>query len=280
MMKLFKHKTPKIGIALGSGAALGLAHIGVLKALNEEKLPIQAIAGTSIGAVIGACFAKYGEIDSVEKMALRMDWRQIARLLDLNINMLNKGLLNGQRVEKLLYSLIGDIEFKDLNIPFVAVATDVNTGKEIIINDGPVVAAIRASISIPGIFVPVLHKGKCLVDGGTVDPVPTDILRDMESRFIIAVNVLHERHESKGIGLSNKRETLQIPNILDTLIQSIYIMEHAIIQNRIPKADIIINPDTKHIEPFEFYKGKEAISAGYDAARNALPKIRELLLID
>lgn len=164
-MKFFTHPQPKIGIALGSGAARGLAHIGVLRALKEASIPIDLVTGTSMGALVGACFARDGEISIVEETAMKTGWRDIARLLDPGLLSLKKGLIRGQRVEQLLHSLIGNARFEDMKIPFAAVATDVNTGQEMVIQDGSVIDAVRASISIPGIFVPPMLDGKCLVDG-------------------------------------------------------------------------------------------------------------------
>lgn len=277
-MEFFRRKPPKVGLALGSSAARGLAHIGVLKALKEASIPVDMVAGTSMGAMIGACFAKEGEISAVEEIAINTGWRELARLLDPKLGSLRKGLIRGQRIEEFLYSLIGDAEFKDLKIPFAAVATDVNTGEEVVIREGSVIEAVRASISIPGIFVPVTLEGRCLVDGGLTNPVPADIVRHMGAKFIIAVNVLVEPQKSKrAVGLSREDGMAGIPNIFNTLIQSIYIMQHEIIKARIPKADMTISPDVSRIEAFEFYKGEEAILAGYEAARNALPRLRRLV---
>jgi NTE family protein len=153
MMRFFKRSSPDIGIALGSGAARGLAHIGVLKALSEVNISIDLISGTSMGALVGACFAKTGDTSEIERTALRTDWRQVARLLDPSLNALKKGLINGKRVEKLLYSLLGDIEFKDLAIPLFIIATDIKTGKEIVIHEGQVVSAVRVSFYFRGFLL-------------------------------------------------------------------------------------------------------------------------------
>ena len=277
-MEFFRRKPPKVGLALGSSAARGFAHIGVLKALKEASIPVDMVAGTSMGAMIGACFAKEGEISAVEEIAINTGWRELARLLDPKLGSLRKGLIRGQRIEEFLYSLIGDAKFRDLKIPFAAIATDVNTGEEVVIREGSVIEAVRASISIPGVFVPVRLEGKCLVDGGLTNPVPADIVRDMGAKFIIAVNVLVEPQKSKRtVSPPKGDEMAEVPNIFNTLIQSIYIMEHEIIKSRMPKADIIISPDVSRIEAFEFYKGEEAIMAGYKAARNALPRLRRLV---
>lgn len=278
-MKLFKHNQPKVGLALGSGAARGLAHIGVLKVLKEAGIHVDLVVGTSMGAMIGACFAKDGEVTTVERIALKTTRKELAHLLDPKFGSLRKGLIHGQRVEELLRSLLGRLEFKDMEIPFAAVTTDINTGEEIVITKGPVLEAVRASIAIPGIFVPATLEGKCLVDGGLIDPMPVDILRDMGAKFVIAVNVITELQERRPTGRHRKGSEFEslTPNIFNNLIQSIHIMEYEIIKARMPRADIIISPDTSHINAFDFYKGEEAITTGYKAAINALPKLQKLI---
>jgi NTE family protein len=175
----------------------------------------------------------------------------------------------------MLYSLLGDIEFKDLRIPFAAVAVDVHTGHEVVIKDGPVVDAVRASVSLPGIFVPVLLKGGCLVDGGLINPVPINAVRDMGATFTIAVNVLTDPKKRKSLTLFKEDKTSTIPNILDTLIQSLLIMEYEIIKMKTLDADIVISPDVSNIESFEFRKGRQAVSQGYMAATDSLPKLEK-----
>lgn len=275
-MKFFRQTTTKVGLALGSGVARGLAHIGVLKALKEASIPVDMIAGTSMGAMVGACFAKDGEIDAIEVLALKMHWRQLTRLLDPKLNFFKKGLVHGKKIEEQLFSLIGDIEFQDLKIPLAVVATDINTGEEVVIREGSVIEAVRASISLPGIFMPVRCGGRCLVDGSLTNPVPVDILSDMGAKFIIAVNVLSEPQKRKAASV-DPNSVPQIPNMLNALLQSLYIMVYEIAKPKIIKADIVINPDVSKMEAFEFHKKQEAIVAGYNATRDALPEIRRLL---
>jgi len=276
-MKLFTVTRPKVGIALGGGAALGLAHIGVLKLLQEEAIPIDVVAGTSIGAIIGACFSKDGEISKVEEVTLKTGWRDIARLLDPRLRALSKGLIRGQRIEDLLQSLIGNIKFKDMKIPFAAVSTDVNTGQEVVITSGSVIEAVRASISLPGIFVPVMLNNRCLVDGGLTSPVPTKVPRSMGAKFIIAVNVISDPQKGKRAALTKASTRVESPNIFRTLLQSMLIMEYEILKQGIMNADAIINPFVSFIEPYEFHRGDEAIQAGYRAAKDALPRLKKLL---
>ncbi len=182
----------KIGLVLGGGAAKGLAHIGVLKTLKANNIPIDMIAGTSIGALVGACFAKDGEIDAFEEIVLNIDWKQLALLIDPNLALLKKGFIHGEKIKELLCSIIGDIEFKDLKIPLRVLATNIITGEEVVIKSGSVAEAVRASISIPVIFTPVKFENKFLVDGGIVNPVPVNTARNMGAEFVIACNVIPE----------------------------------------------------------------------------------------
>jgi len=202
-------KKYKIGLALGSGAARGLAHIGVLKALVEENIFIGMIAGSSMGALVGACYARKAKIADLEEIVLKTDWKQLARLADPNLALLFKGVIHGKKVKELLKTLLGDIEFKDLKIPLAVVATDVNTGEEVIIKEGSVVEAVRASISIPAIFMPVKFKHKFLMDGGVVNPVPVSVVRDMGATLVIACNVIHKPHRRR-LFISMKKPKLSI----------------------------------------------------------------------
>jgi NTE family protein len=272
-MSFLRRKPRKIGLALGSGAARGIAHIGAIQAITEASIPIDMVAGTSMGAMVGACFAREGTIDALKKIALNTNWKHLTYVIDPHFNSLRKGFIQGDRIEEILYSLIGDIEFKDLKIPFAAVAVDIHTGQQIVIKEGSVVDAVRASISIPGIFVPVIHEQKCLVDGGLINPVPIETIRDMGATFTIAVNVLTDPKKKRPLALFKEDSTSTIPNIFDTLIRSLLIMESEIIKMRTVNADIVINPDVSNIEAFDFHKGSEAISEGYKAASESLSKL-------
>jgi NTE family protein len=148
-MSSVTHETPKVGLALSCGAAHGLAHIGVLKALQEESIPIDVIAGTSAGAIVGACYAKERSVAILEEIALGMDWKRVGRLVDPNLTLLGKGFLQGEKVKSLLRSILGDVRFEQLEIPFAVVAADARDMQEIVINTGSVVEAVRASISMP-----------------------------------------------------------------------------------------------------------------------------------
>jgi NTE family protein len=275
-MPLFKQKILKVGLALGSGVARGLAHIGVLKVLEEAHIPINMIAGTSIGALVGACYARDGKISRAEEAALKVGWREFARLLYPNLVSMRKGLIHSKRVEEMLRYLIGDAQFKDLLLPLAAVATDIHTGEEVVIKTGLVIDAVRASISIPAVFVPVKLDGRCLVDGGVTNPVPADVVRAMGADIVIAVNVLTDPSRQTANPMP-KRGSLEPPNLLNTLIQSMYIMEHEITKLKMPIVDVNIVPSVGHLEAHEFFRAKEAIEAGIKAATDKLPQIQKLL---
>ncbi|MCK4947182.1 MAG: patatin-like phospholipase family protein [Candidatus Aureabacteria bacterium] len=196
-MGFLKREKSKTGLVLGSGAARGLAHIGVLKALKEQNISIDMIAGSSMGALVGACYARHGKIIDIEEIALRMDWKQLAQLADPNLALFFKGVIHGKKVKDLLKTLIGDVNFRDLKIPLAVVATDVNTGEEIVIKTGSVIDAVRASISVPAIFMPVKLRDRFLIDGGIVNPVPVTVVKNMGATFIIACNVTYKPQRRK-----------------------------------------------------------------------------------
>ncbi|MDD5399280.1 MAG: patatin-like phospholipase family protein [Dehalococcoidia bacterium] len=270
----------KIGLALGSGAALGLAHIGVIKALREADIPIDMIAGTSMGALVGACYAADGQIEDVEELALSTNLRKITHLLDPKFTFIRVGFLTGNRVENFLKPIIGDRNISDCKIPFAAVAADIQSAEQVILSQGSLLKAVRASISIPVVFVPVNYSGRFLVDGGTLNPVPADVVRSMGATFTIAVNVLNNPRERIHLGLTGNKESTRAPGIMNTLLQSFYLMEYEMVRASILKADIMIEPDVRNIEIYEFHRGQEAIAAGYKAAQDVMPEINRMLSSD
>ena len=171
---------------LGGGAARGLAHIGVLKMLEKYKIPIDLVVGTSMGAMIGGAYAAGLNPKQIEEIACETNWLKVSQILFPKRLQLT-GLLDGERVQDFLIALLGERRIEDLNIPFACVATDIVTGDEIVLNSGSVVNAIRASISFPFLFSPMKINGRLLVDGGVVNPLPTNIARNMGADKIIAV---------------------------------------------------------------------------------------------
>lgn len=177
----------RIGLALGGGGARGLAHLGVYERLTELGIPLHCIAGTSIGAIAGAIIAS-GNVDKALDWCSAPDWKKFPGLM-LETHFTAKAITSGRRIERLLAELIGTQSFDGLNLPFGAVATDLNTGDEVVMRDGDLLSAVRASMSIPGVFLPVERGGRVLIDGQIVNPVPVSVCRAMGADTVIAVDI-------------------------------------------------------------------------------------------
>ncbi len=179
----------KIGLALGSGAARGWAHIGVINALSEVGIRPDCVAGTSIGALVGAAYAS-GKIRSLEELARGLDWRKVVSFFDVVFP--RSGLIDGRKIADSVREHVEPGNIEDLPLPFRAVSTDLVTSGEVVIKDGDVVEAVRASISVPGMFTPVRRGAMILVDGGLVNPVPVSVARRMGADYVIAVDLTHD----------------------------------------------------------------------------------------
>lgn len=179
----------KIALVLGSGSARGWAHIGILQALEELAIRIDCVVGSSIGALVGAVYASRG-IEQLKEVVVHLDRRQLLSLLDVGLR--HAGLIDGKRVADELREQIRQPEIQSLSLPFRAVATDLNTGEEVLLDRGDVIEAVRASISIPGVFTPVVRGERLLVDGGLTNPVPVSLVRAWGADFVIAVDVNHD----------------------------------------------------------------------------------------
>ena len=188
-----------IGLALGSGSARGWAHIGVIRALTDAGIEIKCIAGSSIGSLVGAAFA-LNKIDVLEDFARQLDWKQIVSFLDVIFP--RSGLIDGEKITDFFRGHVREMDIGKLPIRYCAVAADLATGREVVLNDGDLIEAIRASISVPGIFTPVKKNGSFLVDGGLVNPVPVSVVRDMGADYIIAVDLnadIIDKRRTNGI---------------------------------------------------------------------------------
>ncbi len=259
----------KIGLALGGGAARTLAHIGVLKVLEKRGIIPHMIAGTSMGSIIGAIYAKELDIERLEQYAMEWSQWKTAQLIDPALPRV--GLIKGRKVETILDSYLGDVSFSDLKVPFACVAVDINTGEEVVIQEGKVARGVRASISIPGIFLPVERGGRILVDGGLVNPVPVSTVREMGADFIIAVNVLPHPHGKlleQGEG-----ELSRGLNIFTILAQTLNISANLIAESSLKGADIVIEPEVSHCGPADFHLARELIPYGMEAAERALSTV-------
>jgi NTE family protein len=188
-MSMLRSTTSKrLGLALGSGAALGLAHIGVLKALSEEGIAIDCVAGSSAGSFVGAVFCAGRSWREIRDRARSIDWSNFA-----SFTVPRRGAMRLDRMEKFLEEDLGIGLFSDLAIPFAAVATDLQSGQAVIFDSGPVAHAVRASCSVPGVFEPVYESGKVLVDGALVNDVPADVARRLGAEIVVAVNLNSRR---------------------------------------------------------------------------------------
>jgi len=306
---------PKIALALGSGAARGLAHIGVIKVLEKEGIPIDLIAGTSIGAALGALYAAGVSVYRMEEVMCDLDWRALARLIDPTIP--TSGLIDGKRVATFLAKLLPVSTFEELRIPLAITATDVETGEAMVIRRGNLLEGLRAAIAFPGIFTPVPFGHRFLVDGGLMNPVPLDAAYQMGATKVIGVCTIPRidqpeteaflppegppRQEPtrlkdffnaasiekllRDIWRPGPRDTdedagrhRKPPNIFTICSRSVAIMENRInaLQLKDLKADVLIRPDLDHFNMLEFHRAEEAIAAGEKAARNALPLLRGL----
>ncbi len=251
---------PKVGLALGSGGARGIAHVGVIKVLEEEGIPIDFIAGSSMGSLVGAFYAAGINPDMMKKLA-----QNIKRSYWLDLTVPKMGFIAGDKIKEMVRLLTQGKNLEDLSIPLSVVATSLHTGERVVFKKGPIAQAVRASISIPGIFVPEVIDGHTLVDGGVIDRVPITVVKEMGADVVIGVDVGMISTEGK------------FTSIFDVIAQSIQVMEREIFRYRILEADVLITPDVGHLSATSFDQIDELISAGEKAARSALDKIREVL---
>lgn len=253
-------KEPNIGLALGSGGARGFAHIGVLKVLNEANIHVDFVAGSSIGALVGALYGVGHTYESMYKMATTFK-----RKFYLDFTVPKMGLVSGDKLTALVKMMTHGKTFEQTTPRLHIVATDLISGERIIFKEGYLYEAVRASISIPGIFVPVSMGERMLVDGSVTDRVPVSIVKDMGADFIIAVDVSTFTGGSK------------ISSIFDVIMQSIDIMQQEMTNYQELSADIMLKPKVTQYESMAFRNIKEIISIGEDTARQQLPKIEYLL---
>jgi NTE family protein len=259
-----KGKKNKIGLALGSGAARGLAHIGVLKVLERNNITVDYIAGSSIGAVIGALYSVTRNIGQMEKIVMSADWRLFLSLLD---PISSRGLLRGTKIKKFLADFIGNAGFKDLKIPMVIVATDIQTGNAVFLNKGDLGEAMMASSAIPLIFQPLKIDGRILIDGGLSAPLPIAPLKKMGADKIIAVNL-------DGDFFTRRKEKMSAGELA---WHTINILRYNLAERDSEMADVVVMPEVGDIWGHEFLNGKKAIAAGEKAAQKVLSEIKKLL---
>ena len=260
----------RIGIALGAGSARGWAHIGVLRALLEAGIKPDLVCGTSIGALVGAVYAS-DHLDDLEEWVTLLTWRKVVGFFDVSFG---SGLLKGDKLFSYLRGGLLDNRIEDLKRPFAAVATDLANGREVWLREGLVADAVRASIAMPGLFIPQVRDDQMLVDGALVNPVPVSLARAMNADFVIAVD-LSSSIVGRHVKNAEKRKT-KMPGMVEVMTGSLNIMSVRITRSRLAgePAEAIIHPRLGNIGLLEYHRGAEAIAEGRAAAELAIPAIK------
>jgi NTE family protein len=268
-----------IGVALGGGGAAGLAHVGILEELTRAGVPVDCVAGTSAGAIVGAAFAS-GNLSEFRETMTALTWSRVLTLFDPRWPQL--GLFEGRRGLDLVRHCLGD-RIEDLQKPFAAVATDLQTGEEVILDRGPVADAVRASIALPGVFTPHPVDGRVLVDGALANPIPVSVARLLGAQFVIAVSIHEVPLENStwpmAISAGTVARRAEEMGIWEVLVQSSVIVQTRIAAARFTEdpPDIFIVPPTANVGLFELHRAREVIEAGRKAARDVLPRILNAL---
>lgn len=296
----------KIGLALGGGAARGWAHIGVMRVLNEAGIVPDIITGSSIGAVVGGCYAA-SKLDELEAFARSLTKRRVMGLLDLNFS--GSGLIAGERLQRLLEHDLMDLRIESLPIRFCAIATELSSGHEIWLTRGPLVRAMRASYALPGIFNPVMIGGRWLMDGALVNPIPITAARALGADIVICVNLnsevrlrgtviqsyddeeMSDEQEIEdaigggrrwGIfptGRTGKPRRPNAPGLATVMVDAFNITQDRISRSRLAgdPPDVMVAPKLAKMGLFEFHRADECIALGRHATERALPDIVEML---
>jgi NTE family protein len=248
---------PKIGLALGSGGARGFAHLGVIKALKDAGIPIHLIAGSSMGALVASFYGAGIDMDRLYKLSTAFK-----RKYFLDFTVPKMGFISGKKVKEFIKVFTHGKNIEELSIPIGIVATDLLTGEKVVFQTGPVADAVRASISIPGIFVPEKQNGRILVDGGVSDRVPVSVAKEMGADIVIAVDV------------SRVKRNAEIISIYDVIMQSIDIMQAEIITSREIAANIMIRPPVEIYSSRAFTNIEEIINHGEEETKKHLEQIK------
>lgn len=253
---------PRIALVLGGGAARGFAHVGVIRALEQEKIPIDLVVGASVGSLIGALYAS-------DRNSFELEWTAFAiekdTLFDYGLltAFTGMGAAKGDKLEEFVKSKVPTANIEDLKIPFAAMAVDLNRGTRVTLDRGPVARAVRASCAIPGVFNPVDHQGRLLVDGGVIDNIPVSAAREKGADIVIAVDI------------SEQVVNFNITNLIDVMLQSITIMAAENAKAKKKEADVLIRPAVGGVGMLDFSQKKQTMQAGIEAAQRAMPEIRQ-----
>lgn len=294
--------SPRIGVALGGGASRGWAHIGVLSALSEHGVEPDVVCGTSIGALVGGVYVA-GQLAEFERWVSKLTRRDVLALVDFTVG--GGGPIRGQRLMDFARQYIEDERIEDLPKPYAAVATDLRTGSEVWLREGSFLTAIRASISVPGLFTPVSLDGRWLADGGLVNPVPVTLCRALGADVVIAVDlnsnrtgrrreqvevqpaVVTERSWQSRITdyLSGPRKAApenEPPALSEILSASLYIMQDRISRSRLAgdPPDLLLTPRLQDVDPLDFAAGRSTIEEGYNTVHRMKPALQYILGLD
>lgn len=258
----------RAALVLGGGGARGVAHIGAIEELESQGFEISAVAGTSMGALVGGVYAS-GHLDPFREWMCALDKYKVFGLVDFALS--TEGLVKGDRVMEAMKALVPDVEIERMPVPFAAVAADLLTGDEVVLDAGGLYDAIRASISIPSVFKPIHRDGRVLIDGGTVNPLPVNRVRREEGDLLVAVDV------SAPFGADPAQRVNASLNYYKVLIASSQIMQQRIAQLmcRLHTPDVLVELPADSYGMFEFYRSEELVEAGRAATRAALARYAE-----
>ncbi len=256
---------PRIALVLGGGAARGFAHVGVIRALEQEKIPIDLIVGTSVGSLIGAIYAADVSSFDLEWTAFQLEKDDLFDFGVMNA-ITGMGFAKGDKLEAWVKGHIKTTNIENLKLPFAAVATDLNWGSKVVLDSGSVARAIRASAAIPGVFQPVQHQGKILVDGGVVDNIPISVAKAKGADIVIAVDI------SANVGNAN------ITNLVGVTLQATNIMFALNVEHAKKDADVLIAPTgIGDVGMLDFTQKKRCMQAGIEATQKAMPTIHKVI---
>ncbi len=261
-----------VGLALSGGAAQGIAHLGVLEALVRAGIPIDLIAGTSGGALYGALLASGLSIEDAQRHVIHNTRHNLRDRADITLP--RQGLLRGARIEQMVRESIGNVTFDDLRFPLYAVAADVTTGEEVVVESGLVSHGVRASISVPGIFEPFRIGGRILVDGGVLNPLPVSVARARGANFVIAVSVPAPGKLTHGEGQPARRQASKTYSILSVVVRSYYFAGDVIANASAADADVLIKPAVEHFGWRDYRAAPAIIGAGRVAGQDAIERIK------
>lgn len=258
-----------LGLALGSGGARGVAHIGFLQALEEEGIKPDYISGCSMGAVVGACYAKGMQLSEIKDIVLKL---KAGDIIDLSPAFISKmGLLRSKKVHDLFDKYLGGLKIEDMKIPFKCVATELYSGSLYVFEEGDASVAVQASSAIPSVFRPVEYDGKLFVDGGCLCRVPVKVVKDMGADVVIAIDVLKNTAEPVD----------KVPNIIALILRIFDIMDtHNTEKTRLIEegmCDLLLEPEMQGMSPYEIKELDRAFNEGYELGKGNMEHIKELL---